>query len=180
METKRPLLLGMIFALITPCWSEARCIDLAGMWLMAKSKAAPVFRGTVLEVRRVPGGQIAKIEVDRVWRGEVAPDLTFYNFTGGVSAEGRELTLSVARRLTAGERYIFFTHEQSPEERRLFGTDASARTYGTRGCGIWPHTPENARVLGKGREVKRPKAASERLRRDLFQRESRGDLSARN
>ncbi len=77
-----------------------------------------------------------------------------YNTTGAVHSNGAELTISTAQRLTAGERYIIFTHEQSPEERQLFGTMDDGKTYGTQGCGIWVADQQDVRVLGTGREVK--------------------------
>lgn len=152
----KPPLLALIFALVTPCGLEARCMrDLALEFRMAKRMANPrvVFRGTVLDVRRVPGGQVATIEADRVWLGRVPRHVTVYNTTGGVDPKGTELTNSTAQTLAAGERYIIFTHEQSPEERQLFGTKDAGTTYGTQGCGIWVADQYKVGVLGKGREV---------------------------
>jgi hypothetical protein len=159
MSTMRPLLLALVFALLSPCWLEARCpTDLASVWRVAKTRAGTVlrgtvFRGTVRDVRMVPGGQVVAIEADRVWLGRVPRNLIVYNRTGDVDPNGRELTSSTAHSLTVGERYIIFTHEQTSVERQLFGTTDSGRTYGTQGCGIWRTDQHDVRVLGKGREV---------------------------
>jgi hypothetical protein len=157
MWTMKLLLLALVFALATPCGLEARCVrDLALEFRVAKRMANTrvVFRGTVLDVRRVSGGQVVTIEADRVWLGRVPRNVTVYNATGGVDSKGAELTNSTAQRLTAGERYIIFTHEQSPEERQLFGIRDAGRTYGTQGCGIWVADQQDVRVLGTGHEVK--------------------------
>ena len=151
-----PSLLALMFASVTPIGLEARCLrDLALQFRVAKRMAntQAVFRGTVLDVRSVPGGQVARIEADRVWLGRVPRNVTVYNRSGGVDSKGTELTISTAQRLTAGERYVIFTHEQSPEERQLFGTIDAGTTYGTDGCGISVADHSNVRVLGEGREV---------------------------
>jgi hypothetical protein len=159
MWTIKPLLLALVFALVTPSWLEARCfrnleVEFRVAKRVAKTRGTTVFRGTVLDVRRVPGGQVATIEADRVWLGRVPRNVIVYNTTGGVDSRGMELTSSTAQHLTAGERYIIFTHEQTPEERQLFGTTDAEKAYGTKGCGIWIAEQHDVRVLGKGHEVK--------------------------
>ena len=148
MWTIKPLLLALVFALVTPYWIEARCFrDLAFELRMAKqlekTPGTTVFRGTVLDVRKVRGGQVATIDADRVWLGRVPKQVTLFNLSE--NPDGQDLT--------AGARYIIFTREHSPEVRQLFGT-MDAGTYGTQGCGIWVADQHNARVLGKGHEVK--------------------------
>jgi hypothetical protein len=118
---------------------------------MAQRADSPVFRGTVRDVRRVPGGQVAIMDVDRVWKGRGPRQVTLHNQTGSVDSTGRESFTSVAHTLNAGSRYVIFTYEQDSATRGLFGTKDAA-TYGAQGCGIFLADHPKVSILGKGRE----------------------------
>ncbi len=151
MRMTKPLLLVLVFAVVTPCWSEARCnTDLKMAWRLA-NRAAPVFRGVVRDVATVAGGEVSTFEVDRVWRGRVPARLLVFNHTGEVDSSGREFVMSTSQSLIVGERYVIFARDPTLAERQLFATPTSGRIYATEGCSIWSADHQDVSVLGKGR-----------------------------
>jgi hypothetical protein len=150
------LLLTLSVLLLIPAIAESRCvIELEMVWRV-KPRANPtatVFQGVVQGVRRLPGGEIASLMVERVWRGRVPRQLTLYNVTGGVMAEGEELLVSTAQRLVVGTRYAIFTNPLSMAERQLFNiTTPPSSTFATQGCGIFNVEKYDVTFLGKGRD----------------------------
>jgi len=96
---------------------QAECAFPSLTAAMTDSSTAWVFSGRVREITTVTAGQIATIDVDRVWKGAVPARVVVY-YTA--IFDGIALQLQ--------ERYLVFAGIQSPAERARFGvTDLKRR-----------------------------------------------------
>ena len=107
--------------------------------LMKDNSIAWVFSGTVRDVARVPAGQIATIDVDRVWKGPVPPRVVVYNRQD--FAERTDFQLQ--------KRYLVTAYVQSPPDRARFAVTDEKTTYEANGCTIQTFSSDYAKqILG--------------------------------
>ena len=134
--------------LLSPLHARAGCIPASLAVYLSSDEVAGIFVGKVIEVQpvqlRVEGalnrGQIAKLRVDRVWKGVVRRDAILY-FAFGEGADG----------LGVEAAYLFVAHGLSPGERAQFGLPAYGDSLGAKelGCGAIPFPGRYAsEVLG--------------------------------
>jgi hypothetical protein len=106
---------------------------------MNDDSIAWVFSGSVTEATRVTAGQIATIDVDRVWKGAVPARVRLYNRQG--FAEQTDFQLR--------ERYLVSAYVQSPAARARFAVTDERTTYEANGCTIQPFASDYAKqILG--------------------------------
>jgi len=120
--------------LLSPSHARAGCTLTSVAVYASRDEVAAIFVGKVIEVKpvtlRVEGalnrGQIAKLRVERVWKGVVNRDTTLH-FTLGEGAGG----------LDVGAAYLFIAHRLSAVERAQFGLPAYGDNLGANelGCG---------------------------------------------
>jgi hypothetical protein len=139
----------MSFAmLLSPPHARAGCIPTSLAGYLSSGEVAAIFVGKVIEVQpvqfRVEGalnrGQIAKLRVDRVWKGVVRRDAILH-FAFGEGADG----------LGVDSSYLFVAHGLSAGERAQFGLPAYGDSLGAKelGCGAIPFPGRSAsEVLG--------------------------------
>jgi hypothetical protein len=134
--------------LLSPPNARAGCTPTSLLGYLSSREVAAIFVGKVIEVQpvqfRVEGalnrGQIAKLRVDRVWKGIVRRDAILH-FAFGEGADG----------LAVDAAYLFVAHGLSAGERAQFGLPAYGDSLGAKelGCGAIPFPGRNAsEVLG--------------------------------
>jgi hypothetical protein len=104
---------------------------------MNDSSITWVFSGTVREVSRVGAGQVATIEVDRIWKGAVPARVRIYNRQD--IGETTDFQLQ--------ERYLVTTYRQSTADRARFGVADKRTTYEANGCTIQPFSSDYAKLI---------------------------------
>jgi hypothetical protein len=134
--------------LLSPPDARAGCTPTSLAAYASSREVAAIFVAKVIEVQpvqfRVEGalnrGQIAKLRVDRVWKGIVRRDAILH-FAFGEGADG----------LSVDAAYLFVAHELSAGERAQFGLPAYGDSLGAKelGCGAIPFPGRYAsEVLG--------------------------------
>ena len=118
--------------------AQAVCVVLPLEQLMNDSSIAWVFSGTVREVSRVAAGQVATIDVDRVWKGAVP---------ARVRVSNRQEDLEERTDFQLQERYLVTTYVQSTADRARFGVTDERTTYEANGCTIQPFSSDYAKVI---------------------------------
>jgi hypothetical protein len=134
--------------LLSPPHARAGCTPTSLAFFLSSREVAAIFVAKVLEVQpvqfRIEGalnrGQIAKLRVERVWKGVVRRDAILH-FAFGDGADG----------LGVDAAYLFVAHELSAGERAQFGLPAYGDSLGAKelGCGAIPFPGRYAsEVLG--------------------------------
>jgi len=134
--------------LLSPPYARAGCTPTSLGVYLSRDEVAAIFVAKVIEVQavqlRVEGalnrGQIAKLRVERVWKGVVRRDATLH-FEFGEGADGLEV----------GAAYLFVAHPLSSVGRAQFGLPAYGDSLGANelGCGAIPFPGRYAsEVLG--------------------------------
>jgi len=117
--------------------AQAECILRTLEHVMPDSSIAWVFSGRIREATRVAAGQIATIDVDRVWKGAVPARVVVYQRG---NAELVDLQFQ--------ERYLVFAYIQSRAQRARFSvTDLEKTTYETDGCAIQVFSSDGAKLI---------------------------------
>jgi len=128
--------------------ARAGCTPTSLAGHLSSGEVAAIFVGKVIEIQPVQfsvegalnRGQIAKLRVDRVWKGIVRRDAILY-FAFGEGADG----------LGVDAAYLFVAHGMSASERAQFGLPAYGDSLGAKefGCGAIPFPGRYAsEVLG--------------------------------
>jgi hypothetical protein len=134
--------------LLSPSNARAGCTPTSLASYLLSREVAAIFVAKAIEVQpiqlRVEGalnrGQIAKLRVDRVWKGVVRRDAILH-FAFGEGADG----------LSVDAAYLFVAHELSAGERAQFGLPTYGDSLGAKelGCGAIPFPGRYAsEVLG--------------------------------
>ena len=138
-KSHRRALAVFAFLLLASAPARAVCVIMPLDYHLREDYFAAVFRGTVRSVQNVAAGQVVTFDVDRVWKGVVAPVVVLYNLTKPFPEEA--VTFVPAR------RYLVAPHRLTNEERQQFsGIAVGPNALGTQGCDVYD--PDNREILG--------------------------------
>jgi hypothetical protein len=118
----RALAVCLITSTVCAQPASAGCLLLNITALLREPHYALVFRGTAVDIRRMPDGQIVTFRVTRVWKGDAGPAVVIYSW---LPRENRNSESGFDVPFEAGQEYLVSAHRHSRAEREAFGLPPS-------------------------------------------------------